>query len=92
MSKNYQNEVVGLLKNTDDIHLVAGLAAEAGEVCGIYQKASYKDLPVDKVHLKEELGDVLFYTAAIAAKNGYTLDELMTENITKLKKRHNKGA
>lgn len=87
---NYQQDVVALLKNIDDVHLVAGLAAEAGEVCGIFQKASYKNTPIDLTHLEEELGDVFFYATAIAAKHGLTVEQVMKANIQKLNKRHGK--
>ena len=86
----YESEVNKLLKNDYDVHLVSGLAAEAGEVCGIFQKASYKNTPVDKAHLKEELGDVLFYTTAISNKYHFSLDDLFAANIAKLKERHKK--
>lgn len=86
----YEEEVLSLLKNTDDVHLVAGIAGEVGEVCSLFQKASYKSQPLNLEGLKEELGDVLFYTCAIATKYGFTLEQLMSSNIDKLKKRHKK--
>lgn len=85
---NYELEVEGLLKNKEDLHLVAGLAAEAGEVCGLFQKSSYKSKPLDIDALKEELGDVIFYATAIANKYGFSLAELCESNIDKLNKRH----
>lgn len=85
---NYELEVEGLLKNKEDIHLVAGLAAEVGEVCGIFQKASYKSQRVDLENLKEELGDVYFYTTALANKYGFSMTELLESNIKKLLRRH----
>jgi len=85
---NYELEVEHLLKNTHEIHLVAGLAAEVGEVCGVFQKASYKEQPIDLMHLKEELGDVLFYATALANKYGWDLSNVMEENIKKLKRRY----
>jgi NTP pyrophosphatase (non-canonical NTP hydrolase) len=87
-NSSYEIEVAQLLKNSHDIHLVAGLASETGEVCAVFQKSSYKNLPVDLQNLAEELGDVLFYTAAIANKYGMTLQELQDNNIKKLRDRH----
>jgi len=86
----YEQEVEALLKNDRELHLVAGLASEAGEVCAVFQKSSYKGLPIDLNNLKEELGDVLFYTTALANKYGFSLDELMHSNIEKLTQRHKK--
>jgi len=34
------------------------------------------------------LGDVYFYTTAIANKFGFTMETLLKENIIKLKRRH----
>lgn len=84
----YEEEVDKLLKNNEDIHLVAGLAAEVGEVCAIFQKASYKSQALNMEDLKEELGDVFFYTTALASKYGYSIEELLEYNIRKLKRRH----
>lgn len=84
----YEEEVKKLLKNSHDLHLVSGLASEAGEVCAIFQKSSYKNAPLDLKALQEELGDVLFYVAAIADKYGMNLAELQLENIKKLRVRH----
>ena len=87
--KTYQESVAALLKNDDDIHLVAGLAAECGEVCGLFQKASYKSIPIDLEDLTEELGDILFYVAAIADKHlNFDLEYLQRKNVEKLKRRH----
>jgi NTP pyrophosphatase (non-canonical NTP hydrolase) len=85
---NYELEVEGLLKNKEDIHLVAGLAAEVGEVCSIFQKASYKSQPLDIEQLREELGDVYFYTTALANKYGFSMSGLLESNIKKLHRRH----
>lgn len=84
----YEKEIEKLLKNKEDIHLVGGLAAEVGEVCSIFQKSSYKNLPLDLDNLKEELGDVYFYTTALANKYGFKMEELLIENINKLKRRY----
>ena len=87
--KTYQESVAALLKNDDDIHLVAGLAAECGEVCGLFQKASYKNTTINLDDLIEELGDVLFYVAAIADKHlNLDLEYLQRKNEEKLRNRH----
>ncbi len=86
----YEREVAALLKNNDDLHLVAGLAAECGEVCALFQKASYKNTTIDLEELTLELGDILFYVSAISSKYlGSRLESLQKRNIEKLKKRYN---
>lgn len=43
-------------------HACLGVAAEAGEVCAIFQK-SLQGHEIDREHLKRELGDVLWFAA-----------------------------
>ena len=85
----YEDKVCQLLRDSSDIHLLSGLSSECGEVCAVYQKSIYKDIPLDINNLIEELGDVLFYITAIATKYGKTLSDLQEININKLINRHN---
>lgn len=87
---DYEQEVKGLLKENSLMHLLCGLSAECGEVCGIFQKALYKNIPISVEDLKSELGDVLFYIAALGMKFDTTLEELQINNIIKLKQREEK--
>ena len=62
-----------------------GLIGEAGSVVSELKKKlrdgdSYSNF---KNKLKEELGDVLWYIAAIASQNNLSLDEIANENIVK---------
>ena len=61
---------------------VLGLAGEAGECCDIVKKYKYQGHELDKEHLKDELGDVLWYIAE-------TLEEVAEYNLNKLHKRFN---
>lgn len=86
---SYENHVKKLLLEDSLTHLLAGLAAECGEVAGIFQKALYKKSnSISKGELLSEMGDVLFYLTALAIKYGYTLKDLQTFNIEKLTARH----
>lgn len=71
-------------------HAALGLSAEAGEVAGIFQKA-YQGHPIDPEHVKKELGDCLWMIAELSTVMGFTLEEVMEENIEKLKKRYPDG-
>lgn len=85
---SYENDVKRLLRNGNDLHLVAGLASEAGEVAALYQKAAYMGSNiVDVAKLKLELGDVLFYVTALANSAGLTIKQLQDANIEKLEQR-----
>jgi NTP pyrophosphatase (non-canonical NTP hydrolase) len=68
-----------------------GIAGEAGEVADLLKKSLYHghELSIDK--LRKELGDVLWYVAALARIYGLTLSGVATVNIEKLRKRYPAG-
>lgn len=68
-----------------------GIAGEAGEVANLVKKSVFHGHELDKQHLKEELGDVLFYVAALATTFNISLDDVADFNIEKLKKRYPDG-
>ena len=68
-----------------------GLAGEAGEVVDLIKKGIFHQQGLDKEKLKKELGDVLWYAAAICTTCGFTLEEVMELNIEKLKARYPDG-
>lgn len=65
-----------------------GLGGEAGEVMEIVKKSIRDDKPIDIPHLKEELGDVMWYVANICTIFGLDLQEIVDENIDKLSARY----
>ena len=74
---------------------VLGLADESGEVQSIFKKwIRDQDADLQKLDLanvKKELGDVLWYIAAIADDLQIPLSEIAQTNIDKLASRHNRG-
>ena len=68
-----------------------GLAGEAGEVIDIFKKYRYQKHPLDVKGMVEELGDVLWYIAAIATAVGVPMGEIAARNIEKLNKRYPEG-
>lgn len=71
-----------------------GLAGEAGEVADLIKKAVFHrhGLTLDtKEKLAKELGDVLWYVAALCTKLDIGLDMVMDMNITKLRQRYPEG-
>lgn len=68
-----------------------GLAGEAGEVADLVKKGVFHRHGIDREKLKNELGDVLWYTTALCSSLGLELEEVMTANITKLEKRYPNG-
>lgn len=67
-----------------------GLAGEAGEVAEQIKKGFRNDLnitPERKENIEDELGDVLWYTAAVVRELNLDLDKIAEKNIDKLTKR-----
>ena len=71
-------------------HGVFGLASEAGEVSGIFQKV-YQGHELDIDHVVKECGDCLWMIAEILDTLDIELDECMEMNISKLKARYPEG-
>ncbi|MGI9418515.1 MAG: nucleoside triphosphate pyrophosphohydrolase family protein [Geminicoccaceae bacterium] len=73
-----------------------GLASEAGEVAGKVKKVLRDrdgDFGDDQIAaIRDELGDVLWYVATLAADLGLGLDEIAAGNIEKLRSRLERGA
>lgn len=77
-----------------------GLAGEAGEVCELIKKAirdgevgpdGRRTIKIDEVKVARELGDVLWYVAALAGDLGLSLGDIATMNIAKLGSRAERG-
>lgn len=68
-----------------------GLAGEAGEVADLVKKFEGHGEPVDAHRLASELGDVLWYVAAVGRVYGVTLEDAAQANIAKRARRHPDG-
>lgn len=71
-------------------HAVLGLASEAGEVAGIFQK-EYQGHEICYDHVKKELGDCLWMIAEACTAIGTNMEDVMQINIDKLKSRFPEG-
>jgi len=83
-------------KYTGDVTYPAlGLAGETGEVCDKIKKVIRDDNGLfseeTRAGLKLELGDVLWYLAAICSTLDFTLEDVMEANIAKLTDRASRG-
>lgn len=67
-----------------------GITAETGDVAGCIKK-TFAHNNDQKEGIKENLGDTLWYVAMICNFFGWDLEEILQENIKKLKKRYPKG-
>jgi NTP pyrophosphatase (non-canonical NTP hydrolase) len=70
---------------------VVGLAGEAGEVADLIKKGVFHRHGIDAPRLEEELGDTLWYIAALCNTLGLDLSTIMQANIDKLKIRYPNG-
>ena len=70
-----------------------GLAGEAGEVAEKVKKIvrDGKDIKKEAHEIAKELGDVLWYVAAVARDINYSLQVIAAMNIQKLESRKERG-
>lgn len=73
-----------------------GLGGESGELLNKIKKIIRGDygteLPEEKrKDIQQELGDILWYIAALCTFFGFGMNEVMTSNILKLNKRHSEN-
>ena len=67
-----------------------GITGEAGDVASCIKKTYAHDN--DQRHgIRENLGDTLWYAAMICNFFGWDMQEILDENLSKLKKRYNEG-
>lgn len=97
----YQKQAARTLIDSPDFDLLntelmiiwnaIGLAGETGEILDHIKKGIFHEHSLDRDHLKEELGDVMWYIAGLCTKLGLDLDEVLAFNIKKLEKRYPNG-
>lgn len=68
-----------------------GLFGEGGECADTLKKYLYQGHELDKKHMIEELGDVLWYCAELASGLGVSLEDVAQWNIDKLRRRYPEG-
>jgi NTP pyrophosphatase (non-canonical NTP hydrolase) len=72
-------------------YVLLGLGGELGELQGYVAKSIRDGFELDLKHIKKELGDILWMTAALAADCGLTLASVAEGNIEKLSGRKDRG-
>lgn len=70
------------------LHAAIGLATEAGEALDAMKKHLFYGKALDKVNLKEEMGDLFWYLAIMADALQIDFSDIMERNIEKLKARY----
>jgi len=67
-----------------------GIVGEAGDVAGCIKK-TFSHNNNQKEGIKENIGDTLWYIAMICNYFGWDFEEILEENIEKLRKRYPEG-
>ena len=67
-----------------------GLTGEAGDIAGCIKKTYAHDND-QKAGIRENIGDTLWYAAMICNFFNWDMDDVLNENIEKLKKRYPDG-
>ena len=82
----------GIRKESDGKNLIVGFAlglgGESGEVLDDIKKREYHGRNISIEHTAEELGDVMWYVANIATQLGFSLEDILINNICKLRDRY----
>lgn len=73
------------------INASLGLSGEVGELNDMIKKAVFHLHPIDKMAVKKEISDVMWYAALMCESFGFEMDEIMQLNIDKLKARYPEG-
>ena len=68
-----------------------GLPGEAGEVADVVKKLLFHGHDFNIQELVKELGDVCWYLALISHACGISIEQIMEENVEKLRKRYPDG-
>lgn len=91
--QSYTQFVISLTKSMETrkdelMHAAVGCSTESGELLDAVKKYWAYDKPLDMENVKEELGDLLFYFTMVINWTGFSLQEIMEDNIKKLQKRY----
>lgn len=87
-----KNTAKGDYKNKNDeiANWALGVSGEAGDLAGCIKKTIYQGND-QKAGTRENIGDTMWYLAMICNFYDWNFEEILAENIEKLKKRYAKG-
>ena len=93
--KEYQKLCRETAKKFDDkdkeiVNWGLGIVGEAGDVAGCIKKTVFHDNDQTQ-GVRENIGDTMWYIAMICNFYNWDLEEILAENIEKLKKRYPEG-
>ena len=85
VSTNWNKEIP-----VDAILAVMGISSEAGEILKDIQKGMFNNKSINRDHLIEEIGDLLWYTVLLMKTLDVTFEQVRRLNIDKLRKKYPK--
>lgn len=90
---DYQESAMSFrLPSADTSYALYGLMGEVGEFYGALAKSIRDDDgQIDAMNVRKELGDILWFVAAIASDFGFGLEDIAQGNIDKLSSRKQRG-
>lgn len=91
LESNNWNAVLSRVNNIKILrllHACAGINTESGELTDILKKHLFYGREIDVTNLKEECGDLIWYINLILDSFGWTWEEVMETNISKLEFRY----
>jgi len=93
---DYQNWAMSkAVYPTEDVassfYPILGLVSEVGELAALMKREIRDDKKYSKESVKKELGDILWYLAAVCYEEGALLSEVVAESIEKLEGRKKRG-
>lgn len=77
-------------KNDELANWGLGVAGEAGDLAGCIKKTIYHGND-QTLGTRENVGDTMWYLAMICNFHGWNFEEILAENIKKLRERYKKG-
>ena len=87
-SRTFANRTEPLdAKTTDLLHCAIGASTEAGELLDAFKKHIFYGKPLDVVNVGEEIADMLWYLTNLARLTDLDVENLLQNNIDKLRKR-----
>lgn len=88
----YQEKAMSFrLPSADSPYAFLGLVGEVGELYGAIAKAMRDGTEIDSEYIKKELGDILWFVAAITSDMNLNLSDVAEKNIDKLTSRKIRG-
>lgn len=82
------NEAHYNLINEHLLHGALGIVTEAAEIADAIKKAIFYGKPLDLINIQEEIGDCFWYLAVLARETGAPFEDIMAQNIAKLRARY----